>query len=140
MRPDLIGTSRNTNVYFVDNPFNYAAQDIIVIERKTYKAYYKGYLVGSLAHNKGSFDTFDEDKFYKLQAGTYTEEKPKKEEKKPVQEEKKKSVPKKVEETIPADDLVSIALGSVQTFGDEVFAELKNSLDKMMEGMKEWIQ
>ena len=90
--------------------------------------------MGSLAHDKGSFDTFDEDKFYKLQAGTYKEEKPKKEEKKKVQE-----VPKKVEESVPADDLVSIALGSVQTFGDEVFAELKNSLDKMMEGMKEWI-
>lgn len=139
MRPELIGTSRDTNVYFVDNPFSCAAQNIIAIERRTYKAYYKGYLVGSLAHNKGSFDTFDEDKFYKLQAGTYTEEKPKKEEKKRVQEEKK-PVPKKVEESVSADDdLVSIALGSVQTFGDEVFAELKNSLDKMMEGMKEWI-
>ena len=92
-----------------------------------------------MAHDKSRFDNFDDSKFYKLQAGTYTEEKPKKEEKKKVQEEKK-PVPKKVEESISADDdLVSITLGSVQTFGDEVFAELKNSLDKMMEGMKEWI-
>lgn len=138
MRPELIGTSRDTNVYFVDNPFNYSAQDVIAIERRTYKAYYKGYLIGSLAHDKSRFDTFDDSKFYRLQAGTYKEEKPKKEEKKKVQEEKKPAS-KKVEESVPADDLVSIALGSVQTFGDEVFAELKNSLDKMMEGMKEWI-
>ena len=139
MRPELIGTSRDTNVYFVDNPFSCATQNIIAIERRTYKAYYKGYLVGSMAHDKSRFDNFDDSKFYKLQAGTYTEEKPKKEEKKKVQEEEKKPEPKKVEESIPADDLVSITLGSVQTFGDEVFAELKNSLDKMMEGMKEWI-
>lgn len=138
MRPELIGTSRDTNVYFVDNPFNYSAQDVIAIERRTYKAYYKGYLIGSMAHDKSRFDNFDDSKFYKLQAGTYTEEKPKKEENKKVQEEKKPAS-KKVEESVPADDLVSIALGSVQTFGDEVFAELKNSLDKMMEGMKEWI-
>jgi hypothetical protein len=55
------------------------------------------------------------------------------------EEKKKKVAPKRVEETIPADDLVSLTLGSVQTFGDEVFAELRNNLEQMMKGVEEWI-
>jgi hypothetical protein len=110
------------------------------VNRHDYSVWYKGRQLGYMKSDRSCVEPFN-DRLYNDLKNLKTFTPPKKEvkkEEKPV-EKKKKAVPKKAEEAIPADDLVSITLGSVQTFGDEVFAELKNSLDKMMEGMKEWI-
>ena len=124
MRPELIGTSRDTKVYWVDNPEDYELYDDIVIDRRTYIAYYKGYVVGNLAHGASSFQTFDEDKFYKLKKGTY------KERVEPVAEKPKK----KEEKVVDPTDIVSVTIGSVKNF-DNVFADLSAELDKLMEGL-----
>lgn len=130
MRPELIGTSRDTKVYWVDDPEDYELYDDIVIDRRTHIAFYKGYVVGSLAHGAGSFQTFDEDKFYKLKKGTY------KEKVEPVAEKPKK---KEVKVAMAADptDIVSVTIGSVKNF-DNVFADLSAELDKLMEGLTIW--
>ena len=128
MRPELIGTSRDTKVYWVDNPEDYELYDDIVIDRRTYIAYYKGYVVGSLAHGAGSFQTFDEDKFYKLKKGTY------KERVEPVAEKPQKKEEVKVAMAADPIDIVSITIGSVKNF-DSVFADLSAELDKLMEGL-----
>lgn len=127
MRPELIGTSRDTKVYWVDDPEDYELYDDIVIDRRTHIAFYKGYVVGSLAHGAGSFQTFDEDKFYKLKKGTY------KEKVEPVAEKPKKKEEKAVDPT----DIVSVTIGSVKNF-DNVFADLSAELDKLMEGLTIW--
>lgn len=111
------------------------------VNRHDYSVWYKGRQLGYMKSDRSCVEPFN-DRLYNDLKNLKTFTPPKKEvkrEEKPV-EKKKKVAPKKIEEAIPADDLGSLTLGSVQTFGDEVFAELKNSLDKMMEGMKEWIQ
>jgi hypothetical protein len=110
------------------------------VNRHDYSVWYKGRQLGYMKSDRSCVEPFNDRLYNDLKnLKTFTPPKKKVEkEEKPV-EKKKKVAPKKVEEAIPADDLISLTLGSVQTFGDEVFAELKNSLDKMMEGMKEWI-
>lgn len=124
-----------------DNIPNDTIDEDMYVNRHDYSVWYKGQKVGYMKSDRSCIEPFYDRLYYDLKNSkpfTPTKKEVKKEEK-PV-EKKKKVAPKKVKEAIPADDLVSLTLGSVQTFGDEVFAELKNSLDKMIEGMKEWIQ
>ena len=143
MRPELIGTSRGTKVYWVDNPEDCELYDDIVIDRRTYIAFYKGYVIGSLAHGAGSFQTFDEDKFYKLKKGIY------KEKVEPVEEKLKKKKEAKVamaaeptptptSSLLDAGNEVEAMLKSVKDYcgvavlGDEVFADLARELEALM--------
>lgn len=108
------------------------------VNRHDYSVWYKGRQIGYMKNDRSCIEPFY-DRVYEnlknLKPFTPPKKKVEKEEK-PV----KKVAPQKVEEAIPADDLVSLTLGSVQTFGDEVFAELKNNLEQMMKGVEEWIQ
>lgn len=107
------------------------------VNRHDYSVWYKGRQVGYMKNDRSCIEPFY-DRVYENLKNLKPFTPPKKKEK-PVEKEKKVA-PKRVEETIPADDLVSLTLGSVQTFGDEVFAELQNSLEQMMKGVEEWIQ
>ena len=108
------------------------------VNRHDYSVWYKGRQLGYMKSDRSCVEPFNE-RVYKdlknLKPFTPPKKKVKKEEK-PVE----KVAPKKAEEAIPTDDLVSLTLGSVQTFGDEVFAELRNNLEQMMKGVEEWIQ
>ena len=131
MRPELIGTSRGTKVYWVDNPEDCELYDDIVIDRRTYIAFYKGYVIGSLAHGAGSFQTFDEDKFYKLKKGVYKEkvaEKPKKKEAMAAETSSLLDAGSEVEAML---NLVKDYCG-VKVLGDEVFADLARELEVLM--------
>lgn len=106
------------------------------VNRHDYSVWYKGRQLGYMKSDRSCVEPFNERVYNDLKnLKPFT---PPKKKVKPV-EKKKKVAPKRVEEAIPADDLVSLTLGSVQTFGDEVFAELRNNLEQMMKGAEEWI-
>lgn len=133
-----IGKFRGHTLWMWDSdiPDNDMDEDMYV-NRHDYSVWYKGRQVGYMKSDKSCIEPFYDrvyDNLKNLKPFTPPKKKVKKEEK------KKKVAPKRVEETIPADDLVSLTLGSVQTFGDEVFAELRNNLEQMMKGVEEWIQ
>lgn len=108
------------------------------VNRHDYSVWYKGRQVGYMKNDRSCIEPFY-DRVYENLKNLKPFTPPKKKEEKPG-EKKKKVAPKKVEEAIPADDLVSLTLGSVQTFGDEVFVELQNNLEQMMKGVEAWTQ
>ena len=129
MRSEYLGQTRQTKVYLTDNGYRDSVMydDLIVVDRRTYAAYFRGIVVGSLAHNKESFENFEEDLFYSLKKDTY-----KKKEEKP----KKKKEVKVAAVEYDSSNLVDAALGSVRTFGEQVMEELRKSFEEMTKGME----
>lgn len=128
MRSEYLGQTRQTKVYLTDNGYKDSVMydDLIVVDRRTYAAYFRGIVVGSLAHNKESFENFEEDLFYSLKKDTY---------KKKTEKPKKKEV-KVAAVEYDSSNLVDAALGSVRTFGEQVMEELRKNFEEMTKGME----
>ena len=134
MRSEYLGQTRQTKVYLTDSGYRDSIlyDDLIVVDRRTYAAYFRGIVVGSLAHNKESFDHFEEDLFYSLKKDTYKKKKEESVEKKP----KKKQEVKVAAVEYDSSNLVDAALGSVRTFGEQVMEELRKSFEEMTKDME----
>ena len=132
MRSEYLGQTRQTKVYLTDNGYRDSVlyDDLIVVDRRTYAAYFRGIVVGNLAHNKESFDNFEEDLFYSLKKDTY-----KRKEESVAKKPKKKEV-KVAAVEYDSSNLVDAALGSVRTFGEQVMEELRKSFEEMTKDME----
>lgn len=132
MRSEYLGQTRKTKVYLTDSGYrdSITHDDVIVVDRRTYAAYFRGIVVGSLAHNKEAFDQFEEDLFYSLKKDTY------KRKEEPAAKKPKKKEVKVAAVEYDSSNLVDAALGSVRTFGEQVMEELRKSFEEMTKGME----
>ncbi len=134
MNTELLGTSRGYEVFIVDRYDVDEFKDIrnkILIDRSTYKVYFRGVYVGNLARNRREFSDFDDNKFAMVKAGTLTSDKNKKkvytEEKSAAKETSMISVPSLLDNELKFDNSI------FKTFADYIDNELKVLKEKKYE-------
>lgn len=62
-----LGTCRGIDVYLGEFSETDIPDNVLFVDKRTHKLFYKGWEIGRLNKSRTSFETFDEEKFYNIQ-------------------------------------------------------------------------
>ena len=145
-----LGTCRGIDVHLVEFSQINRIDNVLFVDERTHKLFYKGWEIGRLNKNRTAFDAFDEDKFYNIQKyGS-----PAKGSEKPVKKEsikKKQEVKETANSISDVDKVLSSALldrevngipvyvGKRRELGvldDSVFMDFDKRIEEILRGLK----